>query len=160
MARFTKEVLEKKKREAKELYVKGFEIETISEIINVSATTIGRWAKIDEYEQARNSKYIALSELRNVILQSFIDMKDGKKPNIKPDEAAKFAAAFEKLSDKKKVLSYMHDNYEMLTDELIKEVQETKGIKNKEFALAVLKKVREVTDDILTRTTAETLNEN
>jgi len=160
MARFNKETLEKKKREAKDLYVKGFDIETISDIITVSANTIGKWAKSDNFEQARNSKFIAMSELRNVILNSFIAMKNGEKPNIKPDDAAKFAAAFEKLSDKKKVLSHMHDNYNLLTDELINDVQSAKGQKNKEIALTVVKKVREKTDDILTRITTETINEN
>jgi urate oxidase len=160
MARFTKEKTEKKKRDAKDLYIKGFELETIAEITEIKLSTIKIWAKEGGFETARQSNFIALSELRNTILESFIDLKNGNKPKIKPDEAAKYASAFEKLSDKKKVLSYMYESFDMLTDELIKDVQSAKSKKDKELALEVLKKIREKTDTILTRLTAEALSEN
>lgn len=160
MARFTKEQGEQKKQHARDLYIKGFDLETISEIIEVALSTVRRWAKDHDFEKAKQSSFIALSEIRNTILQSFIDLKDGKKPTIKPDEAAKYASAFEKLSDRKKVLSYMYESFELLTDELTKDVQVSKAKKDKEFALVTLKKVREKTDAILTKLTAEALNDN
>jgi len=160
MARFTKEQAGQKKQHAKNLYTKGFDLETIAEIIDVALSTLRKWSKEQDYESARNSNFIALSELRNTILKSFIDLKDGKKPTIKPDEAAKYASAFEKLSDRKKILSYMYESFEVLTDELSKDIQKAKSKADKEFALTILKRVREKTDIILTRLTSETLNEN
>ena len=159
MARFTKEQSDQKKQHAKKLYVKGFDIDTIADIIQVATNTLRKWAKEEDFEQARNSSFIALSELRNTILQSFIDLKDGKKPNITPDQAAKYASAFEKLSDRKKILSYMYESFELLTDELTKDIQNAKAPKAKEYALTILKSVRDKTDTILTRLTGETLNE-
>lgn len=160
MARFTKDQAAQKVQHAKNLYVKGFDLETISEITEVALSTIKRWAKEQDFETARQSNFIALSELRNTILKSFIDLKDGKKPTIKPDEAAKYASAFEKLSDKKKVLSYMYESFDKLTDEFIKDVQEAKTVKERETSLEILKRVRQKSDSILTKLTAEALNDN
>ncbi len=160
MARFTKSQTDQKKAHARNLYTKGFELETIAEIIGVALSTLRKWSKDDDYESSRNANFIALSELRNTILKSFIDLKDGKKPTIKPDEAAKYASAFEKLSDRKKILSYMYESFEVLTDELSKDIQTAKTKAEKEYALTVLKRVREKTDAILTKITSETLNEN
>ena len=160
MARYTKEKLEEKKRQAKEMYIKGFELETIASILEVALSTVKRWAKENDFETAKQSSFIALSELRNTILQSFIELKNGGTPKIKPDEAAKYASAFEKLSDKKKVLSYMYESFEALTTELTGYIQKAKTAKEKDFFLQVLKIVRRATDAILTRLTAETLNEN
>jgi len=160
MGRCSKEKSDKKRQQAKDMYVKMFGLETISDILDVSITTMKRWAKEEDFEQARKSSFISLHEIRNTILESFADLRDGKKPKIKPDEAAKYASAFEKLSDKKKMLSYMYSDFELLSDELIQDVQTGKTKKEKEFALQVLKIVRLKTDSILTRVTAEALNDN
>jgi uncharacterized protein YjcR len=160
VARYSKAETERKKQQAKEMYIKQFDIPTIAEIINISPATVQRWAKEDDFEAARKSKIISLSELRAAILDSFNECLQGNKPKIKPDEAAKYAAAFEKLSDKKKVLSYMYESFEMLTDNLTESVQNASSKKEKELALDILKIVRTKTDEILTRLTSEVLNEN
>lgn len=160
MAKFTKEIQAQKRTQAKTLYTKGIDLETISEIIGVAISTVKKWYDADNFEQAKSSQFIALSELRNTILESFVALKNGEKPTIKPDEAAKYAAAFEKLSDKKKVLSFMFEAYELLTDEFTKDVQNAKATKAKEEALLILKVVRSKTDAILTKLTSETLNDN
>jgi len=159
MGKFTKIQAEKKRQYGKSLYIKGFDLPTISDIIGAAETTIKKWRDADKWEDARNSSFIALSELRNTILQSFIDLKDGKKPKIKPDEASKYAAAFERLSDKKKILSYMYEAFEMLTHELTKDIQDAVTKKEKELALEVLKRARTKTDTIITKLTNETLND-
>lgn len=158
MGRISKEETAKKQGYAKSLYVKGIDIETIADIISMAVSTVRKWSVQGDWEQARTSSMIAMSELRKTILDSFISLKNGEKPLIKPDEAAKYAAAFEKLSDKKKVLSYMFDAYDNLTDALTIDVQNAKGEKAKEAALNVLKVVRQKTDRILTQLTTETLD--
>jgi len=160
MARISKELSDSKKQHGRDLYVKGFLIEVISDIIGMAVTTVRKWAREGDWETAKQSNYIALGELRHTILESFIALKNGEVPKIKPDEAAKYASAFEKLSDKRKVLSYMHESYEMLTDELTSAVQNAKGKAAKEKALLVLKTTRATTDTIITKLTAEALNEN
>jgi len=159
MARLSDSVLSQKRQHARDLYLKGFIVETIADITGMAPSTIQRWSKIEDWERLKQSNMLALSELRQTILESFMALKKGEKPTIKPDEAAKYASAFEKLSDRKKVLSYMYESFEMLTDELTRYVQNAKGKQKKEQALDVLKRVRAATDSILSKLTAEALNE-
>ena len=160
MARFTKEETLKKKAYAKDLFLKGFDEYSIADITGLTESTIKKWAKEDDFKSAKEMHLIAISEIRNTIVESFIALRNGEKPKIKPDEAAKYASAFEKLSDKKKVLSYMYEAYEMLTDEIMKEIQSATAKKDKEVVLAILKKIRTTTDVIMTRTAAEVLNKD
>ena len=78
MGKFTKIQAGKKRQYGKSLYIKGFDLPTISDITEVAISTLKKWRDADGWETARNSSFIALSELRNTILQSFIDLKDGK----------------------------------------------------------------------------------
>lgn len=160
MAKFTKEELAKKKQYAKDLFVKGFMLETISDITGVTLSTLKRWAKDENYEGAKKDSMISIKEIRNIISESFISMTKGEKPKIKPDEAAKYAAAFEKLSDKKKTLSYMFEAYDMLTDEFMKDIENSKTTVEKEKALSLLQLVRNKTDIVLTNLSSEVLNNN
>lgn len=160
MGKISTEERNKKIAQGKQMFIKGFDLDTIAEILGMAITTVKKWADIGDWEQARQSQFIALSELRNTILESFISLKSGIKPMIKPDEAAKYASAFEKLSDKKKSLSHMYESFELLTEELMRDVQKAKSKKDKETALEILKIVRTKTDHILTKITSETLNDN
>lgn len=158
MARFTKEKRARKRAHAKSLYIKGIDIDTISDITEVAVSTLKKWAVMDDYEKAKQGQTIAISELRQTILDSFIALKNGETPLITPDQAAKYASAFEKLSDKKKVLSYMYEAFEMLTDELLKDIQKIKTKAGRKKSLEILKVLRAKTDIILTKITAETLD--
>lgn len=159
MAKNSKEINQRKREQAKTLYIKGFSLETISEITDMSLVTVKKWAKTDNFETARKSYALSLSEMRNCILESFATLKDGGTPKIKPDEAAKYASAFEKLSDKKKSLSYFFEAYEVLTDAMSQRIENTKIVKEKEKYLAELKTVRNITETILTNLINESINE-
>lgn len=155
MARFAKDIQKQKILHAKSMYVKGFDISVIAEILEVSEATVRKWAIENNFESAKQSAFIALSELRNTVLESFIELKEGRKPKIKPDEAAKYAAAFEKLSGKKQVLTYMFEAFELLTEELMKDIQTAKSKADKAEKLLILQNVRIKTDKIITKLSSE-----
>lgn len=159
MAKNTKEINEKKREHAKTLYVKGFSLETIASIIDMSLFTVKKWAKADNFEAIRKSSALSLSEMQRCILDSFATLKEGGKPTIKPDEAAKYASAFEKLSDKKKSIPYFFEAYEALTDAMTQRIEDAKVAKDKEKYLAELKLVRQITTDILNNLINESNNE-
>lgn len=160
MAKFTEAEQKKRIEYARQLYCKGFETDVIAEIMgDVSVTTVIRWARENNFELARKSRVIALSEIRNSILDSYADLLDGKVPKIKPDEAAKYATAFEKFSAKKQVLTYMHEAYQLLTEEFMKSLQKAASKVGKEQSLATLKEVRTHMDRVLTRLTNEVLGD-
>ncbi|NDW10460.1 hypothetical protein [Dysgonomonas sp. 520] len=158
MAQWTKAERERKIEHAKQLYCKGFDFETIADIMgDVKPVTIERWAKDFDFEKSKRSQLIALSEIRNSILESYADMLDGKKPKVTPDAAAKYATAFEKFSSKKQVLTYMYEAYEMLCEELMTDIQKAESRKQKEDILDVLKYIRGLMEKVLTKLTNEVL---
>jgi hypothetical protein len=161
MAQWTKEIREQKIGYAKQLYCKGFDTFTIADIMgDVKPRTIEGWAKEFQFETSKRSQIIALSEIRNSILESYADLLEGKKPKVKPDEAVKYAAAFEKFSSKKQVLTYMHEAWEILCEEYMKDIQKAKTVKEKEQALNEYKSVRNKTTVVLTKLTNEVIGDD
>ena len=117
-----------------------------------------KWATDNDFEKARKSRLIALSEVRATILEGWADMLDGKKPKITADAAAKLATAFEKLSVNKKSLTYIHEAYEQLTDEYMRNIQQTKKTQEKQALLAQLQTARRFMDSVIVKLNKETLD--
>lgn len=157
MSKFSKETHKQLIEHARQLYVKGFDITTIAEILKLSVNTISRWAREHEYERSRRSQIIALSEIRNSILESYADMLEGRQPKIKPDDAAKYAMAFERFSARKQVLTYMYEAFELLTEQYQRNIQNAQTNAEKETALKDLQKLRANMDIVIGRLTNEVL---
>ncbi len=157
MSKFSKETHKQFIEHARQLYVKGFDINTIAEILKLSANTISRWAREHEFERSRRSQIIALSEIRNSILESYADMLEGKQPKIKPDDAAKYAMAFERFSARKQVLTYMYEAFELLTEQYQRNIQNAQTNADKETALKDLQKLRANMDIVIGKLTDEVL---
>ena len=132
MPKLSKNDAAKKRAQAKELFVKGISLDTIAEIIGISIVTLRRWAKDDDYDSARAVATLSVSQMRRTILDAFVDLQNGRTPKVNPDAASKLAAAFEKLSDRRKLLPYLFEAYEMLTDHLARQVEEARSRKEKE----------------------------
>lgn len=145
-AKFSRKTRENLIEQAKSLYLKDFSPETISEILKISVATVKKWISQYDFERAKKSQLIALSQIRRSILESYADMLEGREPRIKPDQAAKYAAAFEKFSTRKQVLIYMYEAFEMLTDQYQKNVENAKTPAEKEEALQDLQKLRKNMD--------------
>lgn len=158
MARFSKAEREKRVEHAKQLYCKGFDADTIAEILSdVTATTVAKWINDYDFEKSKRSQVIALSAIRDSILESYADLLEGKTPKVKPDEAAKYATAFEKFSAKKQVLTYMYEAYELLCEEFMKDIQKAKNKKEKESIHNHLRESRSRQERVLTQLTNEVL---
>lgn len=158
MAQFTKAERDKKIAQASEMFCKGFDAQTIADIMgDVKGSTIEKWVREFDFEQKKRNQVIALSEIRNSVLESYADVLDGKTPKISADQAVKYANAFEKFSCKKQVLSYMYEAYEIEYEEVMGEIQKATTRKEKERLLEELKVMRIRQDKILTRLTKEVL---
>jgi hypothetical protein len=156
MAQFSKKERERKIRHARQLWCKGFDAESIAEIMgDVKAATVIRWAQDNDFEKSRRSQLISLSEIRNSILESYAAMLDGEKPKISPEAAAKYAAAFEKFSDRKKVLIHLHEACQLIDEEYCINIQNAKTRKEKEQLLDGLRGARAMMQNVLTRLTKE-----
>lgn len=160
MSRFTRDTQKQLVDHARQLYVKGFDVETIASILKLSAATVTRWARENGFERSRRSQVIALSEIRRSILESYADVLEGRQPRIKPDDAAKYAVAFERFSAKKQVLTYMYEAFELLTEEYQRHVQQATGREEKQQALIELQKLRLSMDNVVGNLTREVLGDD
>lgn len=158
MPKLTKQETELRKQQARDLYLRGFDCHTIADILGMAQSTISKWADQLAFEDARRARAISLAEMRETILESFSLLKAGEKPSISPDAAAKYAKAFEQLSDRKRCLPHMFEAYDILTDHLALRVQSASSKADRDQALEVLKIVREVSQQILTDITNESIN--
>jgi len=159
MARMRKEVADKKKRDGKRMFIRGYSLNEIAEVTEVYIDTIKKWAKEDDWQTAKDVHSISIGELKEQVLQTFIDLKEGKTPKLSPDKLSKISAAFQSLSDKKKNVTYMYDNYEILSDALIDSAVEAKTKKEREYRLEIAKYVRGVMDNVVSETYKEALND-
>lgn len=158
MARFTKSEREKRIELAKKLYCKGFDAETIAEAMtDVTASTVTKWIEQYGFEQMKRMQTIALSEIRSSILESYAAVLQGEKPKITPDQAAKYATAFEKFSQHKQVLTYMHEAFELLHEEFMRDIQNAKTRKDRESILLFMRESRNRQDRVLTTLTNKVL---
>lgn len=157
--RLTKKESEKKKRQGKRMFINGFSKDEIAEIIEVHIETINRWHKQDEWQKEKDVHSLSIAELKRETLQCFADMKEGKQPKLSPDQLSKLAATFDKLSDKKKALAYMYENYEILFDAILKNALSERKAKDKQEKLDIAKYVRDIMDDITSKTYKEALND-
>lgn len=137
----TNEQRDAKMREGKNLYIRGFSSQSISTVIDISINTINKWKKAENWEEAKKMHSISVGSLKAEILETFTSLKNGETPKISSDQLSKLSSAFEKLSDKKKNLAYMYDNFDELSELMAEEVTLAKG-KEKALKLQQYKDVR------------------
>lgn len=157
--RLTKKESDTKKRQGKRMFINGFSKDEIADILEVHIETIKRWHKQDEWEKEKDVHSLSISELKRETLQTFADMKAGITPKLSPDQLSKLAATFDKLSDKKKALAYMYENYELLSDALLKDALSERSKVKKESKLETAKYVREIMEELTSTTYKEALND-
>jgi transposase len=157
--RLTKKESDTKKRQGKRMFINGFSRQEISEILEVHIETVKRWHKKEEWQKEKDVHSLSVSELKRETLQTFADMKEGKTPKLSPDQLSKLASTFDKLSDKKKALAYMYENYELLSDAILKDALSERSKAKKESKLETAKYVREMMEALTSKTYKEALND-
>ncbi len=146
--------------DARRLYVKGFDFQTISDFLSkpgkeVSQATLKAWSKENDFERSKRGQAIQRQEILNAIIESFQHVKEGGTPTIKALEAAQYAAAVEKLSDKSRLLMYMMEAYDELTDEMLRAVEKARAKKEKTRLFNIIKEVRTYGDKVVERLNQE-----
>ncbi len=66
-----------KKSQGKDLFIKGFTLTNISEIIGVGVKTLSGWRDTDEWEKEKELNNIRPSEIKRMILEYVRDLKNG-----------------------------------------------------------------------------------
>jgi len=160
MATFSKQAKQRRVEHARQLYCKGFDAQTIADIMgDLKPSTIQRWINEFDFEKSKRSQLIALSEIRNSILESYAALLDGETPKVRPDEAVKYAKAFEAFSAKKQVLTYMHEAFQMLDEQFCRDIQTAKKTVDKQRILDSLRDARQRMQTVITRLTNEVIGD-
>ena len=101
-----------KKSQAKDLFVKSFSLTNISEILGVGIKTLSNWRELYDWDNEKELNSIRPSEIKKLILQYVLDIRDGKKPAHKADDLAKISAAWDRMDDdRKKAVHTMESNH-------------------------------------------------
>lgn len=101
-----------KKLQAKDLFVKGFSLTNISEILGVGIKTLSNWRELYNWENEKELFAVRPSEIKKLILQYVLDIRDGKKPAHKADDLSKISAAWDRMDDDRKKAVYTMESFD------------------------------------------------
>ncbi|MDV6170225.1 hypothetical protein R1T16_17445 [Flavobacterium sp. DG1-102-2] len=130
-----------KKSQGKELFVKGFSITNISEIIGVGIKTLSGWRDDDDWDKEKELHNIKPSEIKRLILAYVRDIKNGETPLYKADDLAKISAAFDRLNDSRKKAVHTMESFDGFSSFMMLKAGNATGKKREEL-LETLKSVR------------------
>jgi len=157
MPRISAHERENKIAYAKRLYIKGFDYMVIADMLKVTTNTIQKWAALNDFDQAKRAANISINEIRNEILNTYEDMKNGKTPKMSPDQISKLASSFDKLATSQKSITWTLEAYELLTESFLDNIQAAKTDKQKEKLYEHLKEVRKQCDNVIVKLQKELL---
>ena len=138
-----------KKSQGKDLFVKGFSITNISEIIGVGIKTVSGWRDLHNWEGEKELNNVRPSEIKKMILQYVLDIKDGKKPQYKADDLSKISAAFDRLNDGRKKAVYTMESFDDFSQFMMVKAGKSTG-KKREETLELLQNIRLFFDQYVT----------
>jgi hypothetical protein len=130
-----------KKLQAKDLFVKGFSLTNISEILGVGVKTLSNWRELYNWENEKELFAIRPSEIKKLILQYVLDIRDGKKPVHKADDLAKISAAFDRMDDDRKKAVHTMESFDGFSQFMV--VQAGNNVaQRREELLLLLQRIR------------------
>lgn len=124
---------DKKMQDALGLYIRGYSLQSISEIetIRVGVKTLNAWRKAKNWDEEKQLANISPNEIKAMIRSNIAAIKSGKQMPYKPDDISKLAAAWEKMDDIKKKAVYSMEAFDSLTDWYLDLIAKSKGEKRK-----------------------------
>lgn len=130
-----------KQSQGKDLYVKGFSLTHISEIIEVGIKTLRDWRDEADWEKEKELNNIRPSEIKRLILEYVRDIKNGETPLYKADDLSKISAAFDRLNDSRKQAVYTMESFDGFSQFMVVLAANQQGRKRDEL-IEILKAIR------------------
>lgn len=100
--RMTNKEKDQKHKEAYDLFVRGYTLQTIKDMVKVSLKTLREWAKAGDWEEEKKNEKITPKEIQSIIRKCIIAAKRGEALPFSADSISKMAAAWNKLDDPEK----------------------------------------------------------
>lgn len=122
-----------KKSLGKDLFIKGFSLTNISEIIGVGVKTLSGWRDEDKWQDEKDLNSLKPSTIRNLTLKIALAMERGESLPYKADDVSKTVAAFERISDSKKKVVYTMESIDGFSQYMVVEAGKNTGKKREEL---------------------------
>lgn len=150
MARLSSEVRDRKKREAKNLYVNGFSIINISKIVKISIKTLSAWRDEDNWEEEKELNTIKPSAIRKLTLKQALAISNGDPLPYKTNDIINTVAAFDRITDSRKIAVYSMESIDNFTNFMLLKAAAAKP-KQRQEILDAIKLIRPFFDDFITK---------
>lgn len=141
MARLTASEADYKKSQGKDLFVKGFNITNISEIIGIGAKTLGKWRNEGKWDEEKDLASLKPSNIRRLTLKCAVAIEKGEPLPYKADDISKIVAAFDRITDSKKIAVYTMESIDGFCSYMLEKAGKNTG-KKRETLLEQLKEIR------------------
>lgn len=122
-----------KKSQAKSLFIKGFSLQSISEITGVTTKTLGLWRDEDNWKEEKDLNSLTPSSIRKLTLKCAVAIEKGEPLPYSADQISKIVAAFDKISDGRKIAVYAMEALNTFSDYMIEKAAKNKGVKRTEL---------------------------
>ena len=141
MARLKAADADYKKSQGKELFVKGFTITNISEIIGIGVKTLGKWRDEDKWDEEKELASLKPSDIRKLTLKMALAIEKGEPLPYKADDVSKVVAAFDRITDSKKIAVYTMESLDGFSSYMLEKAGKNTG-KKREIILDLIKEIR------------------
>lgn len=141
MARLKAADADYKKSQGKELFVKGFTITNISEIIGIGVKTLGKWRDEDKWDEEKELASLKPSNIRKLTLKMALAIEKGEPLPYKADDVSKVVAAFDRITDSKKIAVYTMESLDGFSSYMLEKAGKNTG-KKREIILDLIKEIR------------------
>lgn len=148
MARLTSAESDYKKSQAKELFVKGFSITNISEILKVGIKSLGNWRNAGNWDDEKDMASLKPSNIRNLTLKCALAIERGEKLPYKADDISKIVAAFDRITDSRKIAVYSMESLDGFSSYMLEKAAKNTGKKREEL-LELIQKIRPQFDEYI-----------
>lgn len=138
-----------KMSQGRQLYVKGFSIPNISEIIGVGEKTLRDWRDTDNWEEEKELASLKPSNIRRMTLKCALAIQKGEELPYTADTISKIVAAFDRINDNRKVAVYTMESLDGFCEFQTELAAKSKGKKRDEI-LESLKNTRVQFDRYIT----------
>jgi len=149
MARLTASESDYKKAQGKELFVKGFTITNISEIIGIGIKTLGKWRDDGKWDEEKELQTLKPSNIRRLTLKCALAIEKGEELPYKADDISKIVAAFDRITDSKKIAVYTMESIDGFCSYMLEKAGKNTG-KKRETLLEIIKEIRPYFDAYIT----------
>ena len=141
MARLKAADADYKKSQGKELFVKGFTITNISEIIGIGVKTLGKWRDEDKWDEEKELASLKPSNIRKLTLKMALAIEKGEPLPYKADDVSKVVDDFDKITDSKKIAVYTMESLDGFSSYMLEKAGKNTG-KKREIILDLIKEIR------------------